>query len=153
MTPRQFFDEVAEPNAQLAIANRGDLRHAVNAIMALDAAFGILHDALKERRHVTEPNDNKWRDELTNKCADYGVVRDTAYAIKHGKLDRPKHKIVRRPDQVHEAQGAFQSNGFSSGFQTHQVWITGLDGTQHRANELIENVIHFTSSQLVAHGL
>jgi hypothetical protein len=32
MTPRQFFDEVAEPNAQLAIANGGDPRLWIDVV-------------------------------------------------------------------------------------------------------------------------
>jgi hypothetical protein len=58
VTPLQFFDEIAEPNAQLAIATRSFLHRTVNAIMTLDAMFGILHAALHEAGIVSLPRDD-----------------------------------------------------------------------------------------------
>lgn len=46
-TLQQFFDEVAQPNAQEALENHADLRRMVNAIMTLDALFGITHAELR----------------------------------------------------------------------------------------------------------
>jgi hypothetical protein len=54
VTPREYFDEVAGPNSQLAAASPGDLRRAINAIMTLDAFVGILHATLYEAGRITE---------------------------------------------------------------------------------------------------
>jgi hypothetical protein len=157
MTPRQFFDEVAEPNAQLAIADRSNLRHAVNAIMTLDAVFGILHAALPQatrKREAVPERDNEWKNQLAGENQDYRLLRDTAFTIKHGELtELKKPRLIRRADQVREAQGGFQANAFSSGFQIDQIWIMGLDDSQRRANEVIERVVDFAKSKLTKYGM
>jgi hypothetical protein len=69
MTPRQFFDSVAEENARLAIAARHDLRLAINAIVKLDAFFGILHAALYVNGiGAIPPDDDKWKEQLASKA-------------------------------------------------------------------------------------
>jgi hypothetical protein len=82
MTPRQYFDEVAEENARLAIADRGDLRRSINAILTLDALFGILHAALYKAGVVSEPNDDGWKEQKAQQSAEYRLLRDKARAIK-----------------------------------------------------------------------
>jgi hypothetical protein len=67
MTPREFFDGVAEKNALSAIETRGDLRLAVNAIMTLDAFFGVLHAALHAKGTLKEPSDDIWKEKLASK--------------------------------------------------------------------------------------
>jgi hypothetical protein len=71
VTPRQFFDEVAEPNARSAMAARGDLRQAINAAMTLDALFGILHAVLHRTGVVTLRRDDDWKEELAGQSGDY----------------------------------------------------------------------------------
>ena len=52
MTPRTFLDALVKPNAHELFANRDDLRLAVNAILSLDAFFGILYAELKSRNDL-----------------------------------------------------------------------------------------------------
>jgi hypothetical protein len=150
MTPQQFFDEVAEPNARLAAADRGDLRLAVNAIMTLDALFGILHATLFDQGKMREASDDVWKDSLAEQNSDYRLLRDAAYALKHGNLNRGKKvRLVRRPDQLFTMPGAFQSDMVQrNAFQTTEVWIS-TDANDHRADEVLENVAEFARSHLV----
>lgn len=154
MTPRQFFDEVAEENARLAFANRGDLRRSINAIMTLDALFGILHAELYEARTLSQKDDDKWKEELAQQSGDYRLLRDAAYALKHGKLNpERKYRIVYRPKQLFTMPGAFQAGAFSSAaFDTGQVWIE-TETTDHRANEVIKNVVEFARLRLTTYGM
>jgi hypothetical protein len=153
VTPREFFDQVAEPNAGLAIANPGDLRRAINAIVTLDALFGILHAALHDGGIVSEPRDDKFKDELANQCADYRLLRDTAYALKHGKLDGRKQRIVRRPDQLFTMPGAFDPEVFDAAvFDCGEVWIE-TEITDHRADEVIKAVGDLARLQLSQYGM
>ncbi|TQF30014.1 hypothetical protein UNPA324_10555 [Bradyrhizobium sp. UNPA324] len=154
MTPRQFFREVAEPNAKQAITARSDLRLAINAIMTLDALFGILHATLHEASIVRTPRDDDWKEELAKQSADYRLLRDAAYALKHGHLNvGKKQRIVRRPEQLFTMPGAFQANAFSStAFDTGQVWIETA-ATDHRAHEVIEKVVEFAILQLGSYGM
>ena len=109
---RQFFDEVAEPYAQQAIANRGDLRCAVNAIVTFDAVLEFMHAELRRRGTKGPPvRVDAWKEQLVNQDDDYRLLRDTAATFKHGELtDRkelPRH--VRRPAQMRQTQGAFRA--------------------------------------------
>jgi hypothetical protein len=154
VTPRQFFDEVAEPNANLAIATRGDLRRAINAIMTLDALFGILHAALHEAGIVSLRRDDDWKEELAKQNDDYRLLRDTAYALKHGQLNiGSKQRVVRRPDQLFTMPGAFSPAVFDPAvFDTGQVWIDTA-ANDYRAHEVIENVVGFVRLQLGTYGM
>jgi hypothetical protein len=154
MTPRQYFDEVAEENARLAIADRGDLRRSINAILTLDALFGILHAALYKAGVVSEPNDDGWKEQKAQQSAEYRLLRDTAYALKHGQLNRGKtRRIVRRPDQLFTMPGAFDSAAFDpEAFESEQVWIE-TEMTDYAANEIIEKVAEFARLELTKHGI
>ena len=154
MTPRQFFEEVAEPNARLAIAHRSDLRRVINAIMTLDALFGILHAALHNAGINSMRRDDDWKEELAKQSDDYRLLRDAAYALKHGQLNiGNKPRIVRRPDQLFTMPGAFSPAAFDPAvFDTGQVWID-TETTDHRANEVIEKVAEFARSELTRHGM
>jgi hypothetical protein len=151
MTPQYFFDEVAEPNARLAIHDRGDLRLAVNAIMTLDALFGVLHATRYDPGEIQEPSDDIWKDSLADQNSKYRLLRDAAYALKHGNLNRGKKvRLVRRPDQLFTMPGAFQSNMVQrDAFQITEVWIS-TDANDHRADEIIDNVTEFARSHLKA---
>ena len=154
MTPRQFFDEVAEPNAHSAMAARGDLRQAINAAMTLDALFGILHAELHRAGIVTLRRDDDWKEELAGQSSDYRLLRDLAYTLKHGQLNLGnKPRIVRRPDQLFTMPGAFAPGAFSpAAFDTGQVWID-TEATDHRANEVIARVAEFARLQLTKYGV
>ena len=148
MTPSEFFDDVAEKNALSAIDAPGDLRQAINAIMTLDAFFGILHAALYAKGKLNESRDDGWKEKLAQKNDDYRLLRDAAYALKHGELKQPKPRLVRRPDQLFKMPGAFQPDAFQRGaFQMEQVWIE-TDVTDHRADEVISSVAQFARAQL-----
>jgi hypothetical protein len=151
LTPQEFLEEVARPNAQATIDNRGDLRLAVNAIMSLDAFFGILHASLFERGTISERSDDVWKDQLTQETENYRLVRDTAYSLKHGKLDRgTKARLVRGPDQLFTMPGAFQADIVQrNAFQTAQVWIS-TDANDYKADEVIRSVVDFACARLQA---
>jgi hypothetical protein len=148
MTPQEFFADVAEKNALSAIQVPGDLRQAINAIMTLDAFFGILHAALYAKGKLTESRDDDWKEKLAQENDHYRLLRDAVYALKHGELKHPKPRLVRRPDQLFKMPGAFQSNAFQRGaFQMEQVWIE-TDVTDYRADQVINNVTQFASTHL-----
>src|SRR5262249_137123 len=87
-------------DAKLAIAHPDDVRLAIHAITMLDAFFGILHANLHQNGIVEERDDSKWKEELARENNRYRVLRDCAYALKHGELWHKKPRLVRRPDQI-----------------------------------------------------
>src|SRR5262245_45612822 len=92
--------------------------------MTLDALFGILHATLYDAHIVSEPDDGQWKEKLAEQSADYRLLRDTAFALKHGKLDGRRPRVVRRPDQLFTMPGAFDPAAFDqAAFDTGKVWI------------------------------
>jgi len=64
MQPSEYLEKVAGQNATEAVAHPGDIRAAINAIMTLDSFFGQLHAECHQRAVITEPSDDKWKEEL-----------------------------------------------------------------------------------------
>jgi hypothetical protein len=154
MTSRQFFDDIAEENARLAIAARQDLRLAINAIMTLDAFFGILHATLYKKSTAGVPrDDDKWKEQLAQQSDEYRLLRDAAFALKHGNLTRATPRLVSRPEQLFAMPGAFQTNAFQAdAFQTGQIWIE-THVTDYKADEVIGKIADFARWQLTRFGL
>ena len=144
---RAFLDEVAAVNAQLAIENPGDLRLAVNAIMTLDAFFGILHAALWKLGRVSEQDDSQWKQQLAHENESYRLLRDSAYALKHGEL-RKSQRLVWRPDQIFTMPVAWDQAVWDRDvFDAETVWIE-TEGTDFRADETINKVLEFAQVKL-----
>ena len=130
-------------NARLAIASPGNLRLAINAIMALDGFFGTVHTERYDQGLTKEPSDDKWKDQLAQQNADYRLLRDCAYALKHGRLTKSKPRLVRRSDQIVTMPGAFDAAAFrNNAFQVQTVWIEAVD-TDHRAGQVLQGVLQF----------
>jgi hypothetical protein len=91
--PHEYFSQVAAENARTAVERPGDLRLAINAIMTLDGFFGTLH---AELGLVQERADDQWKEKLARGNKYYRLLRDSAYALKHGRLDR-KSRYQSRP--------------------------------------------------------
>src|SRR3712207_5041989 len=103
MTPRHFFDNIAELNVNEFLPSFWKERAAVNAILTLDAFFGILFAHLKGISDPTVsqiPDDRRYRDQIASTSVDYQILRDAAFSIKHGELTGTKARLVSRADQV-----------------------------------------------------
>lgn len=142
----EYFEEVAAENAKMAVERPGDRRLAINAIMTLDGFFGTLHATLLKQGQVSQQNDDEWKEALACMNTSYRLLRDTAFALKHGELTRKAPRLVRRSEQVVKVPGAF-SSGFSKGFQIDIIWIEATD-TNYRAWKVIEDVLEFARDQM-----
>jgi hypothetical protein len=98
MTPKDFYELVVSPNLKDFHADPGNLRLAVNAILSLDALFGITYWALKDAGHPVPVRKNKddtdLRDHYSDLSDDFKAFRDGAKAIKHGQLYRGETKLL-----------------------------------------------------------
>jgi hypothetical protein len=129
MTPAEFLNEIVAPNVAALSDDVGDLRLAVNAILTLDAMAGIIHDNLYKRGLVTTANDVEFRDRLALQYPEYVIVRDAAFALKHGELRSGKPRLVRRAAQVTSYSGAWDEAVWDrSAWDTLAViWIEAND--------------------------
>ena len=71
------------------------------------------------------------------------------YALKHGELQQPKPRLVRRPDQIPLKGGVFQANVFqANAFQIDRIWIETDEDGDYRADVVIKNVAEFAGRSL-----
>jgi hypothetical protein len=129
MTPSHYLDHVVTPNAVHLGENRGDMRYAVNALLTLDAFAGVLFAHLVKLDRAPSKDDGEFRDVLSGECPEFRVVRDAAFALKHGELTGKKPRLVERADKVISYSGAFDEAVFDrSAFDTGSViWIETTD--------------------------
>ena len=142
LTPEEFLRDVAAPNVHELGNNIGDLRMAVNAISTLDALVGVIH-AERHRHGLESSDDGAFRDKLAAKHRGYALLRDAAFALKHGEL-RGKARLVQRADQVISYGGTFDEAVFDrSVFDTEAViWIEANNpADSKRVDEIARSVL------------
>ena len=85
MIPTDFFKEIVTPNVDALGNDVGDLRHAVNAILSLDALAGIIHADLYARGAGN-----------CGRCSFPGPAGSTTSRIRHrsGRRLRPQARRV-----------------------------------------------------------
>jgi hypothetical protein len=93
------------------------------------------------RRKITEPErDDDWKEIVAEQDNMY-VLRDTAYALKHGNLTGKKPRLVRCSDQIETMPGAFQPDFVQqNAFHTDVVLINASD-SYYEAVEVINAVV------------
>jgi hypothetical protein len=133
LTANGFYDDVLIPNVQAQHAENDSLRHAVNAIAALDYYVGIwCHELTFAGR--TGLKEEAFRDMFAARSPDYQILRDMAFALKHGELTSKKVRMIRRPDQLEMQSPAFDPAVFDpAAFQTTGVACIQVTGDSSRA--------------------
>jgi hypothetical protein len=142
VTPADFFKDVATANVDALDSDVGNLRLAVNAILSLDALAGIVHSDLHSKGHATA-DDIAFRDRLAAQHLEYGILRDAAFALKHGELRGKKPRLVQRAEQVTSYGGVFDEAVFDrSAFDTEAViWIEANDSAHSRRADQITRAV------------
>ncbi len=93
MHPDAYFSTVVEPNVQaFDVAHEDDLRLAINAVLTLDAFFGVLNAHLHANR-----DDSEFKKEVAAARPEYGRLRDVADAVKHGRLRHRADRSILGP--------------------------------------------------------
>jgi hypothetical protein len=126
LTSRDFFDVVVVPNNNAQHADTSDLRHAFNAIAALDAYVGIWAHELNSSGKINL-SEEALRDLLADRSVEYRVLRDMAFALKHGELTGKKARLVRRATGLTKQGSAFNRETFAIGFQTEELICVTLE--------------------------
>jgi hypothetical protein len=80
--------------------------------MTLDGFFGMLHAALYQTGTILERSDDQWKEKLAQQSERYRLLRDSAYMLKHGRLDDRKPRLVRRSDQILTMPASFDAAVF-----------------------------------------
>jgi hypothetical protein len=111
MTPREFLEAVVRPNVDDFHTDFANLRHAHNAISAVDALAAHLYvwATTHDSAAVASRDDNEYRDKLAGRNQNFALLRDLAKAQKHVHLTRGKPQIS------HAAQVTSRSIGYGEG--------------------------------------
>lgn len=156
---QSFFTRVVEPNVLDVRKNPEDLRAIVNAVLTIDAFFGIM---AKERffsndgdYNDSDYNDVKYKDELATKHEPWQLLRDLAFSLKHGQLTK-KHprlvRLVRSPDAVVEKEGRWDDadvwDDEGPGLPSDTQMFVSYDGGHVRPVRLICSVGEFAKAEM-----
>jgi hypothetical protein len=148
MTPEDFLDQVVTTNVVKSGENRGSLRHAVNAILSLDAFAGILFADVQLKGRAPCRDDIEFREMLAVESLEFRLVRDAAFALKHGELVGKSPRLVREAKQVAAHDGGYDPTAFSNGFNTEKViWI---DAAKRQPADVIALAVHVSFQKLPA---
>ncbi|WP_267209919.1 hypothetical protein [Chelatococcus asaccharovorans] len=117
ITPRSFYIDAVYPNIREAILDHGSLRAFINAVLSIDAFMGIafwyLHDHQDSLVSTMNEKDECFRDHYADKYSLYRNLRDTAFAINHGRLTRGKTpRKVKDTKQILRAKKMFLNDLF-----------------------------------------
>jgi hypothetical protein len=140
MTPvRQFYELHFLGNYDDWKAAPLDKRRAMNlALSANQLADWVLADRMAQAPHLVSAwkTPRAFRDWLTSRCPDFGLVWDVADGHKHMRLTKPE-----RDKPVQEFAGAFDVGAFDqSAFDTNHLAIVLHDGTARRLPVVFRSV-------------
>ncbi len=102
MTPQEYLALIVRPNLADLQTKPGDLRFALNAVVAIDALAAHMHRWAVDNKPdvVAGLDDSAYRKELAHKNCDFDVTFQVAKAAKHVRLTRGNIPAVGSVDQV-----------------------------------------------------
>ncbi len=167
MHPKEFYEVVTKPNIAEAIGNEEDYRLAVNAILSVDAAYGVLFEHLKviqdpimqavsvEEDEPKELKDNHFKDYIARRSKEFKIIRDAAYATKHGRLSDRKSgaRLVRSPGDVRSRKVVAGLFAAGDELGSSAVFVQSTDGEMYRIWYLLRKVEILTDGLFVDLGI
>jgi hypothetical protein len=117
MTLQEFHDQVVLPNVADFNANFSSLRHAFNAIAAVDALAAHIYKwcEMNAITHICGiNNDNAYRHELAKRNRDFELLRDIAKLQKHVHL-KFGEPLVTRAEQMTARPIGYGEGGYGEG--------------------------------------
>ena len=152
MTPKSFLETVVAPNIEDFHNNFSSLRHAHNAISALDAlAAHLYYWAVANSPNVVSSaiGDTGYRAELAERNNSFKLLRDIAKAQKHVHL-KYHNPQVKRADQVTSKEMGWGDGGYGQGRYGggEQVIVNDNNGQLHYVEEIIDLSLNFLISEM-----
>lgn len=154
MTPREYIEAVVRPNLADREKDEGGLRHALNAIHAVDALAARIFVAVGGREGTGAKDDTLFRKMLAEQHADFALLHDLAKAVKHAMLERGS-PIVGSASQVEvKAIGWGQAVWGEFGFDRPPQTVVILDDGTHRVIAAVaRNALTFLEEEMARRGL
>jgi len=157
MTPREFLAEVVRPNVSEFHANWASLRHAFNAVMAVDALVAhmfvwCVSHRLEELKDIN--TGTAYREMLAHRDpAAYGLLRDVAKAQKHVRLDFGKPQISGAAQIRTRATGWGEVAWGGGRWDGEQQVVVDLDSGKVRSlQEIVDGALLFLEGEMARIG-
>ena len=157
MTPREFLEEIVRPNVADFRTNFGDLRHAHNAVSAVDALAAHLYVWAKANAPATVVSvndDSHYRASLALRDPSFALLRDIAKAQKHVHLTRHNPQVA-RADQITARAIGWGEGGFGEGRfgGPEQVVVDVSPNRFSYVETIIDSSLAFLESEMSAMGV
>ena len=157
MQPMEFLAEVVKPNLDELNQNYGSLRHAFNAIAAVDALAARMYQWCKIHKSLAVSgisDDTRFREDLAKNNVAFQLLRDLAKAQKHAFLIRGSplvedvNKIVSRGVGI----GEFRIGQSRIG-DVMQVIVELAPGDIHHIEIVVGDALEFLKKEMYRLGI
>ena len=161
MTPREYIEAVVRPNLADLERDEGDLRHALNALHAVDALAARIFVAAGGKAATGAKDDTDYREDLVEADAsgNFRILRDVAKAVKHAELVRG-NPIITSASQVDAKPTGSQAglmmagDGYGLGeFGGPPMVLVPVDGVPFSVGYLIGKALAFLEEEMARRGL
>jgi hypothetical protein len=152
MTPVEFLEEIVRPNVAEFRSDQSDMRHAYNAVAAVDGFVAHIYvwcltNAPAEVAGL--PDDAAYRNKLAERHTEVGLLRDISKAQKHVELNRGTPTIV-RADQIKcrpvgYGEGPYGHGGYGG---PQQVVIDIDTSTMRYVGQIVDSALEFLEGEL-----
>lgn len=156
MTPREFLNVVVQPNVVDFHGNFHDVRHAFNAVNAVDALAAHLYVWAKVRglaAVATIRDDSHYRQTLASRNQSFELLRDIAKAQKHVHLTKHNPKII-KASQIDARSIGWGEGGFGEGrFDgVEQVVVNIASDEFAYVEEIVDSSLIFLKTEMSQFG-
>lgn len=148
------MESIVRPNVVEFHIHYSDMRHAHNAVTAIDALAAHLYIWAKENNVpsiVSLRDDSDFRNELAARNADFALLRDVAKAQKHVHLTRHNPQVT-RADQIVSRPIGWGEGPYGQGRYggVQQVVIDISPGNFVCLENTIDNALAFLEAQMAS---
>lgn len=158
MTPCEYLDGIVRPNIDDFRSNYGSLRHAHNAISAMDALAAHIFFYRKDKELLntgdSTMSDSQYREKLALCNKDFELVRDIAKAQKHVRLERGKPRVKEatqiRPQSIGWGEGPWGEGRYGG---VEQVVVNIGNDSFSFVESIVENSLTFLEGHMRELGI
>ena len=149
---REFLQSVVRPNVSDVATHFADVRHAHNAISAVDALAAHLYVWASIHAPAAVAgikNDTDYREKLADLNSDFALLRDIAKAQKHVRLTRGKPQVT-SANQVQSRPVGYGEGDFGHGRYggLPQIVVDADNGKMFYVEGVVNNALAFLEAEM-----
>ena len=155
MTPREFLEAVVRPNVDAFHDDISSVRHAFNAINAVDALVSHLYvwaSSNAPKVIAGTKHDSAYRNRLATSNQQFGLLRDIAKAQKHVRLTQG-NPTIGHFDQLSSCPITYDGRARHDGEFTYgPQMVVESNGTIASVKGIVDDALNFLEAELSSSG-